>query len=177
MTSISQSEPSAPGQQADASELIKLREENRQLIREFKILQADNPKRLKTQVKRLQEDNRNKQNEIALLKSKLKREQEETAALRQALEELNESIQHLQVLEQPQWESEDKSWAVYLKLDENTPEGQTPEFSIRVLDRQTGGAKTAHMDVDDDGNQKLSWPRMRAITKDVKNAVEQLIEG
>ncbi|WP_211830560.1 hypothetical protein [Kistimonas asteriae] len=177
MTSISQSEPSAPGQQADASELIKLREENRQLIREFKILQADNPKRLKTQIKRLQEDNRSKQNDIAQLKSKLKREQEETATLRQALEELNESIQHLQVLEQPQWESEDKSWAVYLKLDDNTPDGQTPEFSIRVLDRQTGGAKTAHMDEDDDGNHKLSWPRMRAIPKDVKTAVEQLIEG
>ncbi len=161
---------------SDTSSLEKLRAELKQLKTEHKALQAENPKRLKAQIKRLQDDNRGKQAEINLLKNRVKQVQSESQGKDAILQDMEHNLGSLKVLEKPHWESEDKTWAVYLEPDRDTKEGEQLDFHLRLVDRKTGGAKMPHMENDDDGKTKLSWPRMRAIPKDVKAVIEGIVE-
>lgn len=156
--------------------LEKLQAEIKQLKAENKALQADNPKRMKTQIKRLQDENRSKNNEITQLKTRLKKTQQESTDKDALLQEMGDSLHTLKVLEEPHWESEDKSWAIYLELDKESTEGEQPDFNLRLVDRKTGGAKMPHMEEDKEGKPALNWPRMRTIPKDVKAVVENLVE-
>ena len=88
---------------------------------------------------------------------------------------MNDSFGQLQILEKPHWESADKSWAVFLGLDEDQKE-KGSDFTIRVVDHNTGGSKTAHMGDDEDGTPKLVWPRMGTLPKDVKVAVDVMLK-
>ncbi|MCL6269450.1 hypothetical protein M3P05_05790 [Sansalvadorimonas sp. 2012CJ34-2] len=153
-----------------------LQAEIKQLKAENKTLQADNPKRMKAQIKRLQDDNRSKSTELNQAKSRLKKAQEQQAAQEKMLQEMNHHFQSLQVLEKPHWESEDKSWAIYLEIDQETRENERPDFNLRVVDRKTGGAKIPHVEEDDNKKPYIAWPRMRAVPKDVKNAIEEMVE-
>ncbi|WP_281646586.1 hypothetical protein [Parendozoicomonas sp. Alg238-R29] len=161
---------------SEALSLDKLQAELKQLKAENKALMADNPKRLKTQIKRLQDDNRSKNAELNQLKSRLKKAQQESTEKDSFLDEMSDSLNTLKVLEKPHWESEDKSWAVYLELDKDGKEAEQPDFNLRLVDRKTGGAKMPHMDEGKDGKPVLSWPRMRTIPKDVKVVIENLVE-
>ncbi|MTI12514.1 DUF3450 domain-containing protein [Sansalvadorimonas verongulae] len=161
---------------SQSSSIEKLQEEIKQLKAENKTLQADNPKRMKTQIKRLQDENRNKNNEITLLKTRLKKAQQESSEKDALLQEMGDSLHTLKVLEEPHWESEDKSWAIYLEVDQDNAEAEQTDFNLRLVDRKTGGAKMPHMEEDKEGKPALNWPRMRTIPKDVKAVVENLVE-
>ncbi len=149
--------------------LEQLKQENRILKAELKALQADNPKRLKQQVKRLQEQNRSKDAELTLLKKNLKKSNEE-------LKEVSAVLDEQAALATPQWLSEDKSWAVYLSLPDFTGEETTnDELVLKIVDLKTGGAKVVHMDDGENGTE-LTWPRMRTVPKNVKDAVTEIME-
>ncbi len=159
-----------------SSQLEKLKTELKLLKAENKALNADNPKRMKTQIKRLQDENRSKNAEITQLKSRLKQVQTENSDQESVMQEMGETLETLKVLETPHWESEDKTWAVYLEMDQGENPDEPVDFNLRLVDLKTGGAKMPHMDKDGNGNPELVWPRMRTIPKDVKTAIENLIE-
>ena len=162
---------------AETQSIDQLQAELKQLKAENKALQADNPKRMKAQIKRLQDDSRSKNAEIAQLKTRLKQAQQDSADRDAALQEMGQNLHTLKILEKPHWESEDKSWAVFLEMDkESAEDGQQPDFNLRLIDRKTGGAKMPHMEQDENEKPVLVWPRMRTIPKDVKAAVESLVE-
>ena len=148
--------------------LDKLKQENHTLKAELKALQADNPKRLKSQVKRLQEHNRSKDAEINQLKKNLKKNTEE-------LKEISAVLDEQAALATPQWLSDDKSWAIYLALPDFTgEESANDELVLKIVDLKTGGAKVVHMDDGENGTE-LSWPRMRTVSKNVKDAVAEIM--
>ncbi len=157
----------------EAISLEKLHTAFKQLQAENKTLLADNPKRLKKQIKRLQEENRAKNAEIDVLKSRLKHAQPH--AQQYTLEEQVNAQETLKISDEPYWESEDKSWAIYLDPDQETTDDQQPGFNLRVLDRKTGCAKIPHMSMDADNQPAVAWPRMRAISKEVKEKIENIV--
>ena len=89
---------------------------------------------------------------------------------------MNGHFQSLQVLEKPHWESEDKSWAIYLEIDQETRDNERPDFNLRIVDRKTGGAKMPHVENDDNGKPVIAWLRMRSIPKEVKTRIEEMVE-
>ncbi len=145
-----------------------------QLQAENKALLADNPKRLKSQIKRLQEESREKNREIAALKASLKKAQQETIDVQMLLGETVHSQETQNVLDKPYWESADKSWAVFLEVDRDN-ETAEPDFNLRLLDRKSSCTKVPHMNEDDAGLASVAWPRMRAIPKEVKEAIEEMV--
>lgn len=149
------------------AQLQKLQTENKTLL-------ADNPKRLKNQIKRLQEESRDKNREIAALKAALKKAQQETIDAQMQLGEAVHSQQSQDILDKPYWESADKSWAVFLEIDRDN-ETAEPDYNLRLLDRKSSCTKIPHMNEDDAGTAIVTWPRMRTIPKEVKEAIEEMV--
>ena len=160
----------------EVTSLEQLQAQLKQLRAENKALQAENPKRLKAQIKRLQEENRSKNAELSSIKSKMKELQKSSQGEQSnRIDMPDQHLEMLEILQEPHWESSDKSWAVYLELDSESADSDQPDFNLRLVDRRTGCTKMPHMSAED-GKPSVSWPRMRAIPKEVKEKIESLVE-
>ncbi|CAM3588258.1 hypothetical protein [Parendozoicomonas haliclonae] len=159
----------------EAISIEELQEQLKQLQAENKALQADNPKRLKAQIKRLQEENRSKNAEVSSLKTKLKQAQKDQQSRQSNMVDMAQHLETLKILQEPHWESNDKSWAVYLEIDPESESSEQPDYNLRLLDRKSGCTKMPHMNIEDD-KPSVAWPRMRAIPKEVKEKIESLVE-